>query len=158
MKVIIGLILVACVTACTGVEKKPNQGGAGKVYGASIGIVNHTEKYIYSATVGGGGGGNAYPYSAGIPNICCATLPDNWHPGLMLLVRWDMPIGRTHVYKEQMIEVEKYEEPGSIYLHFFPNDTVRIVVTNKLGGLPDHPIAPPVKPRSFVESKGSSNG
>ena len=44
-------------------------------------------------------------------------------------VRWDMPIGHTHNVKEKIVEVEKYEETGSVYLHFFANDEVRVVVS-----------------------------
>jgi hypothetical protein len=63
-------------------------------------------------------------------------------------VRWDMPEGHTHIYKEKVVEVEKYDRPGSIYLHFFPNDEVRVVVSNAAGYSQKHPIAPPVKPTS----------
>jgi hypothetical protein len=61
-------------------------------------------------------------------------------------VRWDMPIGHTHNVKEKIVEVEKYERPGSVYLHFFPNDEVRVVVTSIAGFSSEHPIPPPVKP------------
>lgn len=37
-------------------------------------------------------------------------------------VRWNMPIGRQDVIKEKIVEVEKYEETGDVYLHFFPNN------------------------------------
>jgi hypothetical protein len=61
-------------------------------------------------------------------------------------VRWDMPIGHTHNVKEKIVEVEKYEETGSVYLHFFANDEVRVVVSPVGPRNPRHPIPPPVKP------------
>lgn len=65
---------------------------------------------------------------------------------MMVRVRWNMPIGRTDVIKEKIVEVEKYDEPGSIYLHFFPNDEIRVVVSNVAGWGAEHPIPRPVKP------------
>lgn len=79
-------------------------------------------------------------------NICCTSIPRVWYPGMMVRVRWNMPIGRTDVIKEKIVAVEKYERPGDIYLHFFPNDEVRVIVTNIGGPSSKHHIPPPVKP------------
>jgi hypothetical protein len=54
-----------------------------------------------------------------------------------------MPKGVVDVWKEKIVEIEKYDRPGSIYLHFFPNDEVRVVVSNAAGYSSKHPIAPP---------------
>jgi hypothetical protein len=112
-------------------------------YGAQIGIVNHTNRYIYATMVGEQSGGHSDKHNPGAANICCISLPDEWHPELKLLVRWDMPEGTKHVWKEKVVRVEQYSKPGSLYLHFFPNDEVRIVVTNWAGSSSNHPIAPP---------------
>lgn len=113
---------------------------------AQVGVVNHTGNYIYSASVDGAGGGKMSAWAAGTANICCASIPRVWYPGMKVRVRWNMPIGRQDVIKEKIVEVEKYDRPGSIYLHFFPNDEVRVVVSNIGGPHPEHPIPPPVKP------------
>lgn len=122
-----------------------------ETYGAQIGIVNHTDRYIYSASVGEGGGGSSFPFHAGIANICCVSLPRVWHPELQFLVRWDVPAGREHKVKEKVVMVERYDETGSLYVHFFPNDEIRIVVTSWYGGSENHPIpSPPQDPyRAF---------
>jgi len=65
-----------------------------------------------------------------------------------VLVRWNMPKGVVDVRKEKIVEVEKYDEPGSIYLHFFPNDEVRVVVSNAAGYGDKHPIPRTRKPAS----------
>lgn len=57
-----------------------------------------------------------------------------------------MPIGEKDVIKKKTVEVEKYDEPGDIYLHFFPDDVIRVVVTNVGPRHPTHPIPLPVKP------------
>ncbi|MNN24641.1 hypothetical protein D3C81_1380800 [compost metagenome] len=79
-------------------------------------------------------------WGAGGANICCASIPRVWHPGMNVLVRWNMPEGHTDVIKEKMVEIEKYGRPGDIYMHFFENDEVRVVVSNDAGYGKDHPI------------------
>jgi hypothetical protein len=118
---------------------------------AQVGIVNHTGNFIYSASlsgdeVPGGGGGGMSRWGAGHANICCTSIPRVWHPGIKVTVYWDMPDGHTHIPKEKIVEVEKYDEPGDVYLHFFPNDEVRVVVSNIAGYGDRHPIPRTRKP------------
>ncbi len=122
-----------------------------KTYGAQVGVVNHTSQFIYSASVENGGGASSYPFHAGIANMCCVTLPEIWHPELVLRVRWDIPVGTEHRIKTKLVRVEKYDDVGSLYVHFFPNDEVRIVVTDWFGSNINHPIAPPI-PGEKLES------
>jgi len=154
MKLFLRLFLILHLAACAPLLNKdrPQQEESG-TYGAQVGIVNHTERYIYSTHVGDGGGGHADAYSNGVANICCVTVPDKWRPGLSLKVNWDMPINGIHTYKEKTVDVERYDEPGSVYLHFFPGDQVRIVVTRWVGGSPEHPIPRAVKPASLTQEK-----
>jgi hypothetical protein len=118
---------------------------------AMVGIVNHTGNFIYSASlqgdeIPGGGGGGMSAWGAGGANICCTSIPNIWHPGIKVTVYWDMPDGHTHIPKEKIVEVEKYDKPGSIYLHFFPNDEVRVVVSAYPGYSKAHPIPRTPKP------------
>lgn len=137
-------LLLCGLGACTLVRDMPaRRVEQESTYGAQIGIVNHTNRYIYSATVDGRGGGHSEAFNAGIGNMCCATLPVIWHPGLKVSVTWDMPAGREHVYKTKTVDVEKYGTPGSLYLHFFPDDEIRVVVTMWAGDSKEHPIPPP---------------
>jgi hypothetical protein len=130
------LWLSACSHLDPGYEEPP------KTAPAMVGVVNHTGNYIYSASVNGAGGGNMSAWGAGGASICCASIPRVWYPGMKVRVRWNMPVRGNDVIKEKVVEVEKYDEPGSIYLHFFPNDEVRVVVTSLGPNHPDHPIPP----------------
>ena len=144
MKWLFTLLPLFWLSACSGLgvaEDEPPQTAP-----AQVGVVNHTGNYIYSASVNGAGGGKMSEWSAGGASICCASIPKVWYPGMMVRVRWNMPIGRKDVIKEKMVEVERYERPGDIYLHFFPNDVVRVIVTNIGGPSSEHPIPPPIKP------------
>lgn len=85
-------------------------------------------------------------WGAAVANICCTTIPLVWHPGMKVLVRWDMPEGPKHIFKEKIVDVERYDEPGSLYIHIFPDDEVRVVVSNIVAFSKNHPIAPPRNP------------
>lgn len=141
MKWLIYLTCALFITSCAALEKKESP-----TAGAQVGIVNHTGNFIYSATVDGSGGGTMSRWGAGMANICCTSIPRVWHPGIKVLVRWDMPEEHMHIVKEKIVEVEKYDKPGSIYMHFFPNDEVRVIVSIYPGYSPAHPIQHSGKP------------
>ena len=144
MKWLFILLSLFWLSACSGLGVAEDE--APQTAPAQVGVVNHTGNFIYSASVNGAGGGAMSSWGAGTANICCATIPKVWYPGMMVRVRWDMPEGHKHIVKEKMVEVERYERPGSIYLHFFPDDKVRVIVSNIAGWGAEHPIPPPVKP------------
>ncbi|CDG84881.1 hypothetical protein GJA_4273 [Janthinobacterium agaricidamnosum NBRC 102515 = DSM 9628] len=64
-----------------------------------------------------------------------------------------MPEGHTDIFKEKIVEVEKYDEAGDIYMHFFPNDEVRVVVSNARGASSAHPIIHYGKPETISSGK-----
>ncbi|NVD70739.1 DUF3304 domain-containing protein [Duganella sp. BJB1802] len=140
MKRFIHLLAVASALAISGCALHQSRVQPSDRANAQIGIVNHTGSYIYSASVDGAGGGNMESWGEGFANICCTSIPRVWYPGMQVLVRWDMPEGLQHIVKEKTVEVEKYEAPGSIYMHFFPNDEVRVVVSRVAPGNPAYPI------------------
>jgi hypothetical protein len=131
------LLLIACAA-------KPGRDDSS--YGANVGIVNHTGRFVYSASVDGGGGGHMEAWGAGAASVCCVMVPRKWIAGMQMLVSWDMPEGSKHVVKEKRVAVERYDEPGSVFIHFFPDDEIRIVVSNYGGWSTAHPIPPPVRP------------
>lgn len=128
--------------ACSSVSPRRDDSS----YGASVGIVNHTDKYIHSASVNGAGGANMGAWGAGAANVCYVSVANNWKPGTKAHVRWDVPDGSKHTYKEKTVEVEMYDNGGSVYLHFFPNDVVRVVISRYAGWSLKHPIPSPKAP------------
>lgn len=112
------LALYACPSpsADTISTKIPEDG----TYEASIGIVNHTDRFIDMTWVGNGGGGHSSPFHAGVADVCCVTMPRKWFEGLKLEVKWDTAEGRQSVTRKKIVGVEKYDTAGSVYLHFFP--------------------------------------
>lgn len=134
------LFAIAVTIAISGCALRQSQAQESDRYGAKVGIVNHTGNYIDSASVDGAGGGNMSRWGVGGADVCCASIPGVWYPGMKVLVRWDMPEGHKHIVKEKVVEVEKYDSPGSIYLHFFPNDEVRVIVSRVGPRNPAYPI------------------
>jgi hypothetical protein len=95
--------------------------------------------------VGEGGGGGSM--------ICCVKLSQKWKPSLKVDVRWEV----AHITKrsanpsfpdegeidgiyQARVPVEKYDEPGDFYVHFFPNGHVRIVISITGSDSEAHPI------------------
>ena len=149
MKWIMYLGTALLLSGCALKARQLEQASPSPTATAQVGIVNHTGKYIYSASVDGAGGANMARWGAGGAEICCASIPRVWYPGMMVLVRWDMPEEHTHIVKEKMVEVEKYDRPGDIYMHFFPDDEVRVVVSNVDGDSKNHPILHSGKPANI---------
>ena len=135
----IAVVLTGCVLRDTRAE--PGEGAT-----ARVGIVNHTGSYIYFASVDGAGGGAMAAWGAGSANICCASIPRVWYPGMRVTVKWNMPKGVQDVITEKVVEVEKYDTPGDIYMNFFPNGDVRVVVSRNGPRAPDYPIPYKGKP------------
>lgn len=156
MNKVIWLISGLLVWSLVGRAGEPQlRSTAPKKVPASVGVVNHTDRFIYSASVEGAGGGGMDEFGAGGASICCARIPSVWYPGMMVTVRWNMPVGRSDVVKEKIVEVERYEKPGSIYIHVFDNDVIRVVVSTDPGYSRYHPIPPPAKPAGWKRKEGA---
>lgn len=99
--------------------------------------------------VGRGGGGGS--------NVCCVVIPRKWSAGLTVEVIWSIN-DWSHEDREEIkagnyeslafggayraiVPVEKYDEPGRMYVHFFPGGRVRVVSSNIGPGGMGHPIA-----------------
>ena len=146
------LVPLAIAIALTGCASRNTRAEPTDRATARVGIVNHTGSFIYLATVDGAGGGAMSAWGAGNANICCASIPRVWHPGIKVKVRWNMPIGVQDVIKEKIVELEKYDRPGDIYMNFFPNDEIRVVVSRNAPGAPDYPIRHAGKPKDASSS------
>lgn len=64
-------------------------------------------------------------------------LPNTWHPGMTVKVRWK-PNGRDFI--EKTTNILRYDEVGNIYVHFFAGDHVRVVSALPYPESRNHPI------------------
>lgn len=101
-------------------------------------------------------GGFAGREGGGAALFCCIMIPSNWRPGLTVEVRWQVGDwsheNRAEVdagnYQSLSIKgmyianvpVEKYDDPGDVYVHFFPRGRVRVVSSMYTVLSPSHPI------------------
>lgn len=126
--------------------------------GLSYHAYNHTDKSIVAIVINGQGGIlGAGDHGEG-GGVCCVVLPKKWRPGLMATIKWKLDgewlkdeqgrevirDGKTVLvpgpWKERTVEVPKYgPEMGIFFIHFFPKDEVKVLVS--LGG-PGHPTHP----------------
>lgn len=70
------------------------------------------------------------------------NIPKVWVPGLTVRVRWSLfePVTQTDHWQEKYTTIPPYAKDGNVYVHFFPNKQVRVVVSNTFAGDKDHPV------------------
>ena len=105
--------------------------------------------------VNGSFGGDVGRNGGGAGLVCCAELPRKWRPGLVMKVKWSVydwsKSIRSEVNAENydsvslekfvaVVPVEKYDEVGDLYPHFFPNGKVRLISSNYPISSPKHPL------------------
>ena len=137
--------------------------------GAPIEGYSHTSAAINRFSVNGAGGPNLAPYGYGGGQMCCASLPVKWHPGLTVVVEWekdsnpydsvnwpDPPFSdawskaaREHEAKythhRAVVPVAPYERVGAIDVHFLPCNQVAVSAVAMLPGQPGYPFNFPQK-------------
>ena len=102
---------------------------------ASVEGYNHMSDWgIASFTVDGAGGPNITPEAGGGKSSCCASIPVRWRPGMKVKVQWSYSTTqggpRPPPPQEALVEIPEYSSrAGSIQAHFYPNHTVKVVVT-----------------------------
>ena len=145
---IIALVFSLLLAACGDEEK----------IGVSYLGLNHTDKSIVSVIVNDEGGVlDVSAHGGGGKIVCCVMLPRKWKPGLIVTIKWQeggtfqrdekgavvkkngVPVVIEGPWKERTVEVPKYEAMGEFYIVFFPNDEVKVAVSN---GIPDVAKAP----------------
>ena len=138
---------------------------------------NHTDEAAAEVTINGEGGimiAMEHGYSG---NICCVNVPKKWRPGLTVTVAWEdgghwlldeqgkevIRGGRTvlvrGVRKSKTVPVPEYATPEILWIHFFPNDEVKVVLSKYWPGHPKHglpdPEAAKFASRALAEQKAA---
>lgn len=146
------ILLALPLTACSADDK----------VGLSYRAYNHTDEHIVSIVINNAGGVlNARAHGEG-GGVCCVILPKRWRPGLMATIKWQLDgdwltddTGKEVIrdgkkvlvpgpWKETTVEVPKYsEEMGTFFIHFFPDDEVKVLVNKYLAGNRNHPLPHP---------------
>jgi len=124
------------LTACQPKEEKDEGVPAG------ITGINHTRTYIAEFYVDGTWGGNISSIQnggGGGSTVCCVALPSQYSDGLTAKVRWNHTEDVDN-WKEAVATVFPYPDgAGRAWVHFMPDDSVQIVVSNFGPGHPQYP-------------------
>ncbi|WP_041711763.1 DUF3304 domain-containing protein [Pseudomonas sp. ATCC 13867] len=129
---------------------------------------NHTSAAINRFTVNGGGGPNIGPHQGGGKQNCCVSLPTKWRPGLKVVIEWEkdpdpyayakwperpfsdawnrrMEASKAEYTRHRaVVELEPFGEFGSLDVHFFPCDVVKVATSNTIYGQPGYPHNEPL--------------
>jgi Protein of unknown function (DUF3304) len=146
---------IALLTGCFEEEKT----------GVSYIGVNHTDVSVIEVSPNGGKGGIMTAYAHGTSgDICCVTVPSKWRPGLTANISWQdtslvkkdangnemlddgVPILIASPRKTKTVIFPKYESPEILWIHFFPNDEVKLVMSKYGPGHPKHGLPSPYIP------------
>jgi Protein of unknown function (DUF3304) len=127
------LLLLPALAACKGQPASTPVGVRG---------YNHTGQSIAQFQVNGGSGGSARRHSAG-GTVCCAVVPDRWTPDLKAEIEWTTDL---ETYQKAIVSIPRYNEVGSLAVHFLRNGQAKVFVTNLILGHPDYPLTGPEAP------------
>jgi Protein of unknown function (DUF3304) len=150
------LIPMALLLGCFEEEKE----------GVSYVGVNHTTEGVVDVTINGSGGiMAAYPHGTS-GDVCCVTVPAKWKPGLSVTIAWEdggrlllddlgkevIRNGHTVLVRGQrktnVVSVPQYDAPQMLWIHFFPNDEIKLVMSKYGPGHPKHGLPDPYIPKA----------
>lgn len=152
MKHLLNLLLAFCLSASLAQAEEKNglDPATQKTY---VGIVNRTDKAVEAMSL------EAYEtqscctplnwhqhmpvyVSDGIPMACCTVLPDRWNDAMRVLIRWRIKGDPPQKYRESIVPVEQYALRSTLYVHFFMDGKIRVVVSRYPPTDERHPVSP----------------
>lgn len=84
------------------------------------------------------GGAIVRPLATGGEKGCCINLPQQWQPGMKVRVEWGE--ADEQIYPENYVrelEIPRYQTPADLYVVFYPEHEVEVVVSPAEPGHPD---------------------
>lgn len=107
--------------------------------------LNYTNKHIADFSVNGYSGASIYANGGGGSFVCCVLLPRRWNKDLAVTVTWSYDEKNPGPPKERIVRVPEYSEGdiGFFAVHFYPDDTVKVLVTTKTSQYPGYPYPRP---------------
>ncbi|WP_379681513.1 DUF3304 domain-containing protein [Massilia consociata] len=107
--------------------------------------LNYTNVGIAAFSVDGYEGHSIFPNGGGGKFVCCVTILRKWRVGTKVTVRWVEDAVVLGPWKERVVEVPEYtkQDIGVFAVHFYPDGTVKVLVTAKMEGHPDYPYPRP---------------
>lgn len=106
---------------------------------ATIEPYNFTDIGVGDFYINGTWGGSSDSHTGGGHSVCCVLIPEKWHPGLVVNVKWIRADLSPKQYSYQA-EVQPYTEPGALQILFMENDIVKVYVNDYWPCTPMHPM------------------
>lgn len=152
MKNALSLLIALCLTTSVAFgddNKSPDR----EMQKAYVGIVNRTDKQLGAMSLDPYGTDACCTAMAwhqrmpvivsdGIPMACCTVLPDRWSDDMRVRIRWRIKGDSPQKYRESIVSIEKYTGRGTLYVHFFMDGKIRLVVSRFSPTDEKHPISP----------------
>jgi Protein of unknown function (DUF3304) len=128
-------LMALLVTGCSGTDNTSIE----------LSGLNYTNAWITMFAVDDYGGHGISPNGGGGAFVCCITIPRKWHAGMKVTVRWTGDERLPDSWKERVVEIPKYtkEDIGAFAVHFYPDDSVKVLVTSKTTRYPGYPYPRP---------------
>ena len=141
--ILLGLALAACQPEADSKEQKTNK----NVAMVMVDSVNYqhergTKYTLYDLSQNppqAVGGAITNFLEGGGSKGCCIALPKKWHPGIKVRLEWG-EADRTTIFPETYtrdLEIPRYDEPADLYVVFYWNHEVEVVVSP---ADPGHPL------------------
>ena len=129
------LVLFLSLCACSGTDKG----------NLELSGLNYTNAWITTFSVDEYGGHGISPNGGGGKFVCCITIPRKWHTDMKVTVRWTADDRVPDLWKERVVDIPEYtkDDMGAFAVHFYPDDSVKVLVTSKMEGHPDYPYPRP---------------
>lgn len=107
--------------------------------------LNYTNNWITAFSVDSYEGHGIEPNGGGGKFVCCVSIPREWHTGMKVTVRWAEDERISDSWKERIVEIPKYtkQDISTFAVHFYPGNTVKVLVTSKTARHPDYPYPRP---------------
>lgn len=127
---LLSLPLVFALLLCAGIDACHQNDPDKAAIGATLTGVDYLPDHlgVQDFTVNGVDGAQA---GKGGREVCCVLLPVKWQPGMTAKVTWNVTNFRdcTGTDYAADVPIDKYDEPGSLYVSFLPDGKVRITVS-----------------------------
>lgn len=135
------LLLLAMLIGCKDAESR------GEGYTMDFTAYNHTDHSIddfeFQFQGGKRGAGGFVGKGEGGGDICCASVPAQWTPGMIVQVRasWKDSAGAVQSISRE-VPVPQYarKDTGHFDIHFLRNGEVKVFVTSLATWHPDYPL------------------
>ena len=111
----------------------------------SIVGVNYSDHSISTFRVNGHEASSVPAHGGGGAFVCCIGVPRQWRDGLTAKIQWSEDDRDPTKWHETVVSIPRYNrnETSFFTVHFYPGDTVKVLVTNMTYLHPKYPLPEP---------------